>query len=76
MKKHARYQGNPKKYKVRVIWSIFGNFQGPISWDEAGTHDISNLIVIHQNDHLATAGKTNRSGGWLRDTPFMFVIWN
>ena len=71
-KKRFRYQGNPPKCQFRVIWSCFGNFQGPISWDEAGTHDISHVIVIHQNDHLATAGKTNGSGG-LVTRPAIYV---
>ena len=72
LKKRFRYQGNPKKCQFRVIWSYFGNFQGPISWDEAGTHDISHVIVIHQNDHLGTAGKTNGSGG-LVTRPAIYV---
>ena len=53
----------PQKCQFMFIWYIFGNFQGPISLDEEETQDIHHVVIRHQNDHLSTAGKTNRSGG-------------
>ena len=40
-------KATPKNVNLGSFGLIFGNFQGPISWDEAGTHDIRHVIVIH-----------------------------